>query len=701
MKNRYFNIKLYFEAVRQLKIIGIMGAVIMCIAAVLIPVGKSISTSDFDSVSKYSLFQLNPVLIGVFFILAPAMVISIFKFLDRRNASDFYHSLPVDRRCLYLSFMAGVITWIAGTILLASAVSVIVVLLLPNVSIITESIFIYMFTCFAAGVLVSCVFGLGVALSGTMFTNFTASVIILFTPRIIIFLVLLVLRQTLVFVDFNHMRGIFSNNLNIVSDFMLNLGNPTSILNIRSGAYTLVLGILYLLLGMYAFRKRKSETASWPAQNKVLQTLFRLVPALIISLIASSIVFLNVTSFEGYFGLSDSWFSVLVIYIIAVIAYFMYEIISTRKLNSVKKAVPGLLLLILLNIAYLAAMKGACEVIRNDKPSFRDINSISLVVSSNDAVTSQIEDAKIVDESIMKMLTSGLENSINMLDDRNVNPYEYQFNELAGYNIIDVAIEKKHETIYRKIALTDSDYDKLFEYLKSNDKLKKTYYKALDCAKRASDIEVYDKTMSHEDMMAIYRSFQKEAKSVDFSIIFNILNNNYSPEGYELPLNIQYNYKGQSYYMNIPVTEDFPVTYALYVNMINKANGISTNVISNLINKDYKSIFPDAPVIKDGYAALHLFTADNETKLSVYFSIEDGEFTINGNADVTELIRRLSREIKADTDIKAADLSRMIGLSIYIDGTDDEYNYYENSKEMWYGISENGRKIINDIVIYN
>ena len=40
-----------------------------------------------------------------------------FSFLNRRADSDFYHSLPVSRRDLYLSVTAAALTWIVGTVL--------------------------------------------------------------------------------------------------------------------------------------------------------------------------------------------------------------------------------------------------------------------------------------------------------------------------------------------------------------------------------------------------------------------------------------------------------------------------------------------------------------------------------------------------------------------------------------------------------
>lgn len=38
------------------------------------------------------------------------MTFNLFKFLNKRSGSDFYHSLPVTRPCLFFSLCASVLT---------------------------------------------------------------------------------------------------------------------------------------------------------------------------------------------------------------------------------------------------------------------------------------------------------------------------------------------------------------------------------------------------------------------------------------------------------------------------------------------------------------------------------------------------------------------------------------------------------------
>ena len=51
-------------------------------------------------------------------------------------------------------------------------------------------------------------------------------------------------------------------------------------------------------------------------------------------------------------------YGIVVWYIIAVIVYFLYELISTRKWKTLLRTIPGLGLLALVNVAILLSMYG-------------------------------------------------------------------------------------------------------------------------------------------------------------------------------------------------------------------------------------------------------------------------------------------------------------------------------------------------------
>ena len=116
MKKRFFDVGLYLDGLRQLKIVGVMLFVILELEAILIPLGQYIailqrleySPSAVYNMGVVNFLQMHPLLVLTFTVFAPVMMLYLFSFLNKRNSSDFYHSLPNPRLSLFFSFFAAV-----------------------------------------------------------------------------------------------------------------------------------------------------------------------------------------------------------------------------------------------------------------------------------------------------------------------------------------------------------------------------------------------------------------------------------------------------------------------------------------------------------------------------------------------------------------------------------------------------------------
>ena len=113
MKKTWFDRALFKDAFRQLSVSGMIVLLVMCIQAVLLPVGKVIVSRDVvnHGVESVFIYSLNPMVFLLFTVVTPLMAIGLFRFLSRRNECDFYHSIPQTRNCLFLSFSAAVLAW--------------------------------------------------------------------------------------------------------------------------------------------------------------------------------------------------------------------------------------------------------------------------------------------------------------------------------------------------------------------------------------------------------------------------------------------------------------------------------------------------------------------------------------------------------------------------------------------------------------
>lgn len=398
MKKSWFDPRLYREGLRQLRVIGVLSLVLMTLAAVLAPVGQAIQiAADQEiaaaagrniSIENLTLLGSHPLLLLGFPVLAPAMSLYLFHFLDRREACDFYHALPQTRGCLYRSFAAALLTWLVGVLLASTLVNMGVCALLGRyLALVYSSVPVLLFNLTAASVLVAAGTVLAMSLTGTVFTNIVSALLILFVPRIFMQAVSSFLGSAMPYVSESHLFPLLDYSWNLVSGLPLSylLGTYRDVVyGWHGGLYTLALGAVYLVLGGLFFRRRKSEAAGQAALSRGLQLAFRLAAALTICLIPVGMIFEALVTGGGLSRLGGSWFfSLLVAYLIAAIVYFLYELISTRKLRNLARAVPGLGILAVLNLVLVLGMFGVYRYTSAQQPAAEEISYVTLPSEGN------------------------------------------------------------------------------------------------------------------------------------------------------------------------------------------------------------------------------------------------------------------------------------------------------------------------------
>ena len=119
---KVFSFHMFLQTLKQTRLAGfIMMAVITLISVV--PIISSLSyIKEYKQVNNVGGISGNYFLVLVFIIVVPVISLIVWSFLYKRSSSDFYHSIPYTRLCIYLSKTAAILTWIAG-ILVVSYVS--------------------------------------------------------------------------------------------------------------------------------------------------------------------------------------------------------------------------------------------------------------------------------------------------------------------------------------------------------------------------------------------------------------------------------------------------------------------------------------------------------------------------------------------------------------------------------------------------
>lgn len=400
-ERKLFSIKLFWESVRQLRMIGILFGVIYALQVLLVmilPVISTVSEEGYDpaSVVPQALNGLGviPILILSFVIAAPLMTLQVLRFLNNRNGSDFYHSIPHTRLCVFLSMVAAVFAWLTvltvGTALLGGLLSLI---LSKFFVLMWGDYLLFALSTLVASLAVSAAVALAMTVTGTTFTNIVIALFILFLPRLLIFMISAGVSEAFPLAVDGSMGLLLDPGINLITGTVFGVGslffnvfsmpNPTEVLADPAAIlYTALLTVLYLALGALLFCRRRSEAAAQSAPNRVLQNVYRIMVSFTFCALFLSLAFAGIRC--GEFG-TDDWIATVVVAVIALLIYFIYELITTRSFKKLVRAVPGLGILALCCAAFFGVMEGVFEWQAGYQPSANEIHSISIVSEEGDA----------------------------------------------------------------------------------------------------------------------------------------------------------------------------------------------------------------------------------------------------------------------------------------------------------------------------
>lgn len=571
MKNKLsFNANIFIETMRQLRVVGIISAIIM--AGITIMRTISIFTESGEDVS-YTFVGMDcaPWLIVSFILITPILMFQAFHFMDKRNSSDFYHSLPHTRGTIFISVNLAVMAWVIISILAVVIPSMLSALFFSKYITLEYSTFLtFILNNVASCILVCSAISIAKSLSGTILNGIILSGIIIFLPRFMITMFVSTLEANPLFSGFIGNR-FTESGLNPVTSIIfsiMGIDYTVDINDVFTGVstiiYAVVLGIIYFVIGGFAFCRRNSETASQSAPNKYLQAAYRIIIALVLSSFIIfelfTIICLNKDYYEDYFV-----FNVIVSYLVVIFIYLLYELITTKKLKNLVRALPGLGIVAVLNIAMYFGLSGAYKYYMSFRPAPDEINSVTMISGSidtnshdyyynnnwityNDYVLHEIGGLKISDKKVIEDVSNALENNVSMAEsgiDR-LKSFTYQ----EGSRMVSFEINTNGKSKGRNVVLNSEQYDNLSKIISSNEEFKDAWM-TLPSLKDISDINLYDSTGNgYYDAKELYSEFANEIKKADFETWFNEYQN-----GYGTHFEISYVIDGRMYHTNIPIVK--------------------------------------------------------------------------------------------------------------------------------------------------
>lgn len=507
MKKKIFSKGLYLDGLRQLRMVGIITTAILTVLAILIPAAGGIyqlirhdNISYEDQVINHDQEAINrdiisgvganPFLFAIFLLIAPLMAIMLFSFLTKRRTSDFYHSIPHTRICIFLSFSASIMTWIAIEILVTSAGAALTYLIFSKFfELLFSELLILMVSTFAASVLAVGAVSIAISLTGTTGSNVLLSLMILFIPRILIFAFSsTILSQTPILVKSN-VFPLFANDYNLYTAILFQIFDwhfsYNAYLQLHGIIYSLILGLIYLGLGLLFFVRRRSESAERSAPSRALQTVYRTLLTCTFCLIPCIYFFVTVT--DGYGGVDgDTVLSMAVLYILSLIIYFSYEILTTRKWKNLLRAIPGLAIVLAVNLAVIGGLFGIRAYHLSFTPDADEITGISVILddgsrysynlSFEDYVNTQMDEIVLNSDEVINTVstalsvnTSALKESLNDWDSYGVG-YEDKGGYLEySYEEMTFRIHTKFGSKVRRLKIAAEDADRIKKLLIENE----------------------------------------------------------------------------------------------------------------------------------------------------------------------------------------------------------------------------------------
>ncbi len=470
---------LYRELFCELKICGIVfsvGGLLMLMGSFLL---FGLGRAEYMEPTAFCPFGYALALVG-------GMVFPLcgFRFLNRRNSADVYHSIPCSRRQLYICTMGAVFTWITGLMAAAWLLSAAGYLLL-GIRFSFFQMIVSFLVMLISGLMVASATTIAISISGTTLSALAAALVINFAPRLILSAIACNLcANDILAID---KLGILSSQYNLSFGSWLGLllssmGSGSSLTvdkmleQIYSFGtpmlYSLLLTAVYLVLGCLLFVRRKSEAAGNSTVNGLTQHIIRCgmaVPFLV-----------TLMYYRRFEDLSVDDELVWIFLLFAFGVYAIYELITGRKFKKMLKSIPlfvGVTVL-LLGASYAAEPIG--DLIAQKTVTAEQIESVqftgqtSMYPMDNNYLATKIGRLRFEQPEVKEIIARGLaQNTVDIgvvKEDEDFDPYYYD----EGCYTLRTVIRSSKGNFTRYIRISEKDYLRLLKLLVTDEKALQT-----------------------------------------------------------------------------------------------------------------------------------------------------------------------------------------------------------------------------------
>ena len=581
MKDRvFFNRKLFWDTMRQLRVMGITYLGICVVISCMPPIIMSIE----GSLSLIPIEQFAPALYMLMTIGTVTMVFAAFSHLFSRRASDYFDALPTKRVAVAVSRFSAAMLWLWGIIAVTAVITTLAYGLLCHQWHFNYIPWLCGYCCtislfFAAACLC------GVSLTGTRFTAFIVSGLVAFLIRFL----LLQFASTITFyapsLSYQGFIFLFNPYSNIATATIMapfgvyEMADPYDLVRMMTTAgpmlYTMAVGLVYAAAGIWLYHVRKSETAGRSAPNNVLQTLYRCGITLPI-LLAFVLQYFMASSFRPEVRMPALIISALVA---SLMVYLIFEIITQRRLKGLVKTLPYYVVLMAFCMLFAFGAKSVAYSLQRVTLASEEVSGIALLDNGYQTTYSDILTGDIVvqDQKVSALLANALKNNVEEYENSDRELYYSQhitvrlFRKSGGSIVRNIVLSEDEQQILKQLLIADKGFMQQMRRLPSENEIESCYLDSYASISEQQAKTLYSLMIS--DMKALS---DKDAASIlsDFQVKFSTTE--VAKAQYTIATMQAYGYTGyRNYRCNIDLTALTPNALAYYVGIVQEQSADS------------------------------------------------------------------------------------------------------------------------------
>lgn len=565
----WFSRKLYIEGLKRIKLVGIAAAITVILLNAVLPVTEILNRSrmyGMQSFVGYSVTVVEPYEFLPFGLLMLAFgavfAYSMFSFLNERNRSDFFHAIPHKRICVYLSFIAAIATWMFAILAVSAVVNAALFGFSKFHTVNLSVILVTPLVMLIASAMIAAFMTLAMTLTGTAISNSLIFVLLLLFGRTIGQIFVTALRE---------LAPILRHGNSFLDYFEYNFSLPYTLLsgegfdNTPLVIYTVIVTLLVFAAGAVCYVKRRSETATKSAPSKLMQHIYRSAITL------PFFLFIVLTAIVDGWDLSVQ----LVLLVLAILVYCIFELMTTKKIKSLVKALPMIFIPILLSGIFTGAVFVARNAVLNQVPTPNEVVAVGKQesVSYNPSYRElRTNDMLIDSDEAKEIVLNALAREVEQIR---------KYGNTRGWVVVDEAGNMKTEiytkeiiklrlengrTIGRYISFTKEEYENLTSLLLASDDYLEGYL-ALPTSQEIGSVSVDGYDIDKDCVKRLWASYMLEYGALSREEKLAYVEERYRNEEVA-KIYVGGTYRLKSFHSNYPIVYEYmPETAKMYLTM--------------------------------------------------------------------------------------------------------------------------------------